>query len=161
MIGTTSITCAKTGYSATINFIPKPFYGGKRHMFTASIQGPDKKLLDTIDGDWSGDMVIKTSSNKEPFIDFSSLTRAKKQLRTLADQNDNESRKLWQNVTRFLRNKEIQLVADEKHSIEEKQREIAKQRKDMNIEWLPKYFHEFNGHWCFNEPLLNKNKNKN
>ena len=160
MIGTTSITCAKTGYSATINFLPKPFYGGKRHMFTATIQGgPEKKVLNTIEGDWSSDMYIKTMStntNKEPFIDFSSLTKAKKQLRSLADQNDNESRKLWQNVTRYLRNKEIQLVADEKHAIEEKQREIAKQRKEMNLEWSAKYFHEYNGHWSFNEPLLNK-----
>ena len=101
------------------------------------MQGPDKKVLDKIDGDWSGDIFIKSATNslKETFIDFSSLKRAKKQLRSLDEQNDNESRKLWQNVTCHLRNKEIQLVADEKHAIEEKQ------KRNMNIQWLPKYFH--------------------
>lgn len=32
--GKVTISCAKTGYSATVTFHTKPFYGGKVHRYT-------------------------------------------------------------------------------------------------------------------------------
>lgn len=35
--GECNISCSKSGYSATITFHTKPFYGGKKHRITAEI----------------------------------------------------------------------------------------------------------------------------
>lgn len=35
--GECNISCSKSGYSATIVFHTKPFYGGKKHRITAEI----------------------------------------------------------------------------------------------------------------------------
>jgi hypothetical protein len=58
--GATTISCAQTGYHATIDFLTKPFYGGKRNRVTCQISGPvDKKPFLSINGDWSGAMEAK------------------------------------------------------------------------------------------------------
>ena len=57
--GSVSITCAKTGYSANVEFLTKPFYGGKKNRITAEILQPDRKSFVTISGEWNGAMVAK------------------------------------------------------------------------------------------------------
>jgi hypothetical protein len=58
--GTVTITCAKTGYNATIEFLTKPFYGGKKNRLTAEIFAPsEKKSFLSISGEWNGLMEAK------------------------------------------------------------------------------------------------------
>ena len=57
--GSVSITCAKTGYGATVEFLTKPFYGGKKNRVTAEILQPDRKPFVTISGEWNGAMIAK------------------------------------------------------------------------------------------------------
>ena len=58
--GSVSITCAKTGYSASVEFQTKPFYGGRKNRILAEVYQPlDKKAFVTITGEWNGAMVAK------------------------------------------------------------------------------------------------------
>ncbi|KAG8235009.1 hypothetical protein J437_LFUL015425 [Ladona fulva] len=74
--GTVTITCARTGYYATIEFHTKPFYGGKRHRITAeafyappdpsfpgggpiSTSNASGKSFLTVTGEWNGLMEAK------------------------------------------------------------------------------------------------------
>jgi hypothetical protein len=58
--GSVTITCAKTGYSANVEFLTKPFYGGKRNRITADVLQPnDKKPFLSITGEWNGRMEAK------------------------------------------------------------------------------------------------------
>lgn len=58
--GTVTISCVQTGYHATIEFLTKPFYGGKRNRITCqAFQGVDKKPFLVINGEWSGAMEAK------------------------------------------------------------------------------------------------------
>lgn len=51
------ITCDKTGYRAVIEFLTKPFYGGKKHKISSEVFSPnDKKPFLTITGEWNGIM---------------------------------------------------------------------------------------------------------
>lgn len=59
--GSVSITCAKTGYGAAVEFLTKPFYGGKKNRVTAEILQPDRKAFVTISGEWNGAMIAKWS----------------------------------------------------------------------------------------------------
>lgn len=63
--GTISITCQQSGYHADIDFITKPFYGGKRNKISAEIYGPnEKKSFMTITGEWSGLMESKLNDSQ-------------------------------------------------------------------------------------------------
>ena len=154
MGGKVTISCEKTGYSAQINFLTKPFYGGKMNQIEGNIFSSDKKILNTIIGDWSEIVYIQTGTeNKQVFIDSKSVIKYKKQVRKVTDQEENESRKIWQDVTYYLRNKECELANKAKNQVEQKQREEAKSRKENNIEYKAKYFHFNDNQWLFNEPL--------
>lgn len=58
--GTATIHCTQTGFHATVEFLTKPFYGGKRNRITCQITQPgDKKPFVVINGEWSGSMEAK------------------------------------------------------------------------------------------------------
>lgn len=58
--GTATIHCTQTGYHAAVEFLTKPFYGGKRNRITCQITQPgDKKPFVVINGEWSGAMEAK------------------------------------------------------------------------------------------------------
>jgi len=58
--GSTELKCPQTGYNCTIEFITKPFYGGKKHRIQAEVFGPrDKKPFLTVTGEWNGMMEAK------------------------------------------------------------------------------------------------------
>lgn len=58
--GTVTIECAATGYKANIEFLTKPFYGGKKHRVTCEAFGPgDKKPFLTAQGEWNSSMIMK------------------------------------------------------------------------------------------------------
>jgi hypothetical protein len=55
-----TIACAKTGYSANVEFLTKPFYGGKKNRITTEVFQPnDKKPFLSIIGEWNGRMEAK------------------------------------------------------------------------------------------------------
>lgn len=155
MGGQVTVTCAKTGYSSNIEFLTKPFYGGKKHQIQGTIMGPDKKTLYSIDGDWNGTIFIK-GTRKEVLIATQSTPTIRKQVRPLVDQTDNESRRLWREVTYFLRTKQIDRATSAKQKIEQLQREMVKYRKENNIKWQPKNFVEDGENWVYINPLVKR-----
>jgi hypothetical protein len=55
-----TITCAKTGYNANVEFLTKPFYGGKKHRIVTEVFQPnDKKPFLSVSGEWNGRMEAK------------------------------------------------------------------------------------------------------
>ncbi len=58
--GKCTVSCASTGYSATVNFRTKPFYGGKKDQIRAEAFAPgERKPFFVVDGEWNGQMVGK------------------------------------------------------------------------------------------------------
>ncbi|PSN42285.1 Oxysterol-binding protein-related protein 9 [Blattella germanica] len=103
--GSVTITCAKTGYHANVEFLTKPFYGGKKHRITSDVYMPnEKKPFLSIAGEWNGTMDAKWADGRmETFVDVNKITVVKKIVRPIADQSENESRRLWKEVTAGLR----------------------------------------------------------
>lgn len=140
--GTVNITCEKTGYRATIEFLTKPFYGGKKHRVNGEVYAPnEKKSFLSLTGEWNGIMDAKWSDGRcEQFANVNNLTIIKKKVRPIEQQNDNESRKLWKEVTAGLRLNNVAHASNAKCSLEQKQRFEAQQRKEMGIEWETKVY---------------------
>ncbi|XP_046387861.1 oxysterol-binding protein-related protein 9 isoform X1 [Ischnura elegans] len=168
--GTVNITCARTGYYATIEFHTKPFYGGKRHRITAECfyappdpafpggtplppPTPGKSFL-TVAGEWNGLMEAKWADGRtETFVDVNALKIVKKIVRPISEQNANESRRLWKEVTAGLRLNDIERATNAKCALEQRQREEAKERKESGQKWETKVFHEAGENWVYCSPL--------
>ncbi|CAF4976306.1 unnamed protein product, partial [Rotaria sp. Silwood1] len=144
MGGKISIDCEKTGYSANIEFLTKPFYNGKKHQITGTLYGPDKKDFCKIDGEWNGIMYAKYSDTKisDIFFDTKTTPVIKKTVRPIAEQDEFESRRLWKDVTFYLKSKLLDKATESKSLLEQRQREGAKERAEKSIKWQTKYFIE-------------------
>uniref|UniRef100_A0A3B5LQD0 Oxysterol-binding protein n=1 Tax=Xiphophorus couchianus TaxID=32473 RepID=A0A3B5LQD0_9TELE len=156
--GECNISCSKSGYSATIVFHTKPFYGGKKHRVTAEIFAPnDKKSFCSVEGEWNGVMYSKLATGENtPFIDTKKIGIIKKKVRKLEDQLEYESRRLWGDVTLNLKLKDIDAATEAKHRLEEKQRAEARERKEKERQWETRLFHEDGECWVYDEPLLKR-----
>uniref|UniRef100_A0A182QKQ0 Oxysterol-binding protein n=1 Tax=Anopheles farauti TaxID=69004 RepID=A0A182QKQ0_9DIPT len=160
--GTITITCPQTGYRADIDFITKPFYGGKKNRIQGEIYGPnDKKSFVSIAGEWSGLMEYKFNDGSKPskfetFVDVNSIPIFKKKVRPVAEQDENESRKVWREVTAGLKMNDIEKATNAKFQVEQKQREEAKERKETFGEWETKYFKGVGESWIYTTPLLHR-----
>ncbi|XP_046433854.1 oxysterol-binding protein-related protein 9 isoform X2 [Neodiprion pinetum] len=157
--GAVTITCAQTGYHATIDFLTKPFYGGKRNRVTCQVFQPaDKKPFLVINGEWSGTMELKWSDGKtELFADVRELKAEKKRVIPVSEQEECESRKVWREVTAGLRLNDMDRATAAKCSIEQRQRDEARLRKESNVPWQTKLFKETkDGGWAYVSPLSDR-----
>ncbi|XP_034166667.1 oxysterol-binding protein-related protein 10 isoform X2 [Pangasianodon hypophthalmus] len=156
--GKVSICCAKTGYSATVTFHTKPFYGGKVHRVTAEVKhNPTSTIVCKAQGEWNGTLEFTYSSGETKVIDTSKLPVIKKKIRPLEKQSQYESRRLWQHVTAALKAGDIDTATEHKHQLEERQRSEEKQRAATNAAWKPKYFIKEGEGWVYHNPLWKTN----
>ncbi|XP_014475738.1 PREDICTED: oxysterol-binding protein-related protein 9 isoform X2 [Dinoponera quadriceps] len=157
--GTVTINCLQTGYHATVEFLTKPFYGGKRNRITCqAFQAGDKKPFLIINGEWSGMMEAKWSDGRsEIFADVKELDTERKLVKTVCEQEECESRRVWRDVTVGLRINDMDKATAAKCAIEQKQRDEARVRKENNIPWQTKLFKETkDGGWVYIKPLVDR-----
>ncbi|XP_014475737.1 PREDICTED: oxysterol-binding protein-related protein 9 isoform X1 [Dinoponera quadriceps] len=158
--GTVTINCLQTGYHATVEFLTKPFYGGKRNRITCqAFQAGDKKPFLIINGEWSGMMEAKWSDGQrsEIFADVKELDTERKLVKTVCEQEECESRRVWRDVTVGLRINDMDKATAAKCAIEQKQRDEARVRKENNIPWQTKLFKETkDGGWVYIKPLVDR-----
>ncbi|CAF0780984.1 unnamed protein product [Didymodactylos carnosus] len=140
MGGKVQIDCEKSGHSATIDFLTKPFYNGKKHQITGVMYGPDKKEFCKIDGEWNGVMYAKYTESKisDVFFDTHNTPIIKKIVRPIKEQGEYESRHLWKDVTYCLKSKQLEKATDAKLLLEQRQREEAKERAEKSLKWQTK-----------------------
>ncbi|XP_023608536.1 oxysterol-binding protein-related protein 9 isoform X17 [Myotis lucifugus] len=117
----------------------------------------DKKSFCSIEGEWNGVMYVKYATGENAvFIDTKKLPIIKKKVRKLEDQNEYESRCLWKDVTFNLKIRDIDAATEAKHRLEERQRAEARERKEKEIQWETRLFHEDGECWVYDEPLLKR-----
>ena len=88
------------------------------------------------------------------FIDNKKLPIMKK-VRKLEDQNEYESRCLWKDVI-FNLNQRHWCSGEARYRLEERQRAEAQERKEKEIQWKTRLFHEDGECWVYDEPLLKR-----
>ncbi|XP_066523035.1 oxysterol-binding protein-related protein 10 isoform X2 [Hoplias malabaricus] len=154
--GKVSINCVKSGYSATVTFHTKPFYGGKVHRVTAEVkQNSSGTIVCKAQGEWNGVLEFSYSSADTKVIDTNKLPVIKKLIRPVEKQGRTESRRLWQHVTKALKEGNIDAATEHKHQLEEGQRTEEREREDSGLPWKPKYFTKQGEGWVYNYPLWN------
>ena len=90
----------------------------------------------------------------ENFADVKDFKVEKKLVKPISEQEDNESRKIWREVTFGLKINDMDKATNAKYAIEQKQRDDVRYRKENNISWQTKLFKESNdGDWVYINPL--------
>ncbi|XP_028834940.1 oxysterol-binding protein-related protein 10 isoform X1 [Denticeps clupeoides] len=152
--GKVSISCSKTGYSATVTFHTKPFYGGKVHRVTAEVKhNPTGTIVCKAQGEWNGILEFTYSNGETKVIDTCKLPVIRKKIRPVEKQGQSESRRLWQHVTCALKSGNIDVATEKKRQLEEQQRTEERQRAASNTPWKPKYFIKEGDGWVYHKPL--------
>lgn len=152
--GKVSVNCAKTGYSASITFHTKPFYGGKLHRVTAEVKyNLTNTVVCRVQGEWNSVLEFTYSNGETKFVDLAKLAVTKKRVRPLEKQDPFESRRLWKNVTDSLRESEIDKATEHKRSLEERQRTEERLRTETGTPWKTKYFIKEGDGWVYHKPL--------
>ncbi|XP_053393920.1 oxysterol-binding protein-related protein 9-like isoform X2 [Mercenaria mercenaria] len=156
--GNITVSCAKTGYNATVDFLTKPFYGGKKHRIAGNIYAPnEKKPFCVLEGEWNGTVWAKYATGmNEAFVDTKKLPILKKQVKPRDSQDEFESRRLWQDVTSNLTLGNVEKATEYKQKLEQRQREEAKERKEKGLKVETKHFHEEGEHWVYDRPLVKR-----
>jgi len=158
--GKCEISCPQTGYRAEVEFKCKQFWGTEQNKVVAEVFPPvgvSKKSLLKVEGEWNGKMVAKWTSGKtETFLDMSTMPVFPKKVKSVADQEKCESRRLWREVTHGLKFNNIEEATNAKCSLEQKQREEAKERKEKGEKWNTKVFQPLGETWHFKDPLGNR-----
>lgn len=157
--GKTQIT-STNGFTADIEFHTKPFYGGKKHCIDAYIMAPGAKSNDKpivcIKGEWNGNLDAQWSPSydKTNFtIDNSNLKSREKIVRPIDQQDQQESRRMWRNVTHYLLKNDVRRATKHKSGLEQKQRDEERERKNTNTLWKSKFFAEISGQWLYTNQL--------
>ncbi|XP_054451840.1 oxysterol-binding protein-related protein 10 [Pteronotus mesoamericanus] len=152
--GKVSISCAKTGYSATVIFHTKPFYGGKVHRVTAEVKhNPTNTIVCKAHGEWNGTLEFTYNNGETKVIDTAALPVCPKKVRPLEKQGPMESRNLWREVTRYLRLGDLDAATEQKRRLEEQQRVEERKRESLRTPWQPKYFIQEGDGWVYFNPL--------
>ncbi|XP_049305400.1 oxysterol-binding protein-related protein 8 isoform X8 [Bactrocera dorsalis] len=144
--GKVNIECENTGYKTELEFKLKPFLGGSD--YTNLISGKiklGKETMATISGHWDTEMTIKEAKTGEETVLFKADadTKHKRLVRyvvPLDAQLPNESERLWEKVSLAIRSDDQVGATEEKTVLEEAQRNSAKERKALSIEWMPVHF---------------------
>ncbi|EFC46120.1 predicted protein [Naegleria gruberi] len=143
MAGKTKIECKKTNMLAEIEFKSKPFFGGEYNVVSAKIKHK-KKTIYQIRGKWNEKLYIKgkdsDKNSEELFFDVRSAEVVPKHVPPMEVQKDNESRKLWDNLTKAIKQNDVQLAAIEKDKVETEQRNVKKEREQQGQVFTPKLF---------------------
>lgn len=152
--GKVGVTCTKTGYSASITFHTKPFYGGKLHRVTAEVKhNASNTVVCRVQGEWNSVLEFTYSNGETKCMDLGRLAVTRKRVRPLEKQDPFESRRLWKNVTEALSRAEMDLATEHKRALEERQRAEERLRAESGTPWSTRYFSKEGDGWVYHKPL--------
>ncbi|GHJ83931.1 hypothetical protein NliqN6_0333 [Naganishia liquefaciens] len=105
---------------------------------------PADRILANLEGSWRKQIKYRRKGEKEwkVLIDLEQLDLTPRSVRPLEQQEERESRRLWDPVTSNMLSKNWSEATKQKQTIEQRQRDLANQRKQQGVEHKPVYFEE-------------------
>ncbi|KAM5224814.1 oxysterol-binding protein-related protein 5 isoform 3-T4 [Hipposideros larvatus] len=145
--GRVTIQCSQNNLQAELEFKLKPFFGGSTNINQISgtiTSGED--VLAHLSGHWDREVFIKEEGRGSPELFWNPSRevrgqRLKRQTVLIEEQKELESERLWQHVTRAIREGDQHKATQEKFSLEEAQRQRNCERQQNLAPWTPQLFH--------------------
>nr|XP_015100315.1 oxysterol-binding protein-related protein 5 isoform X4 [Vicugna pacos]XP_031546906.1 oxysterol-binding protein-related protein 5 isoform X4 [Vicugna pacos] len=145
--GRVTIECEKNHLRAELEFKLKPFFGGSTSINQISGKiTSGEEVLARLMGHWDREVFIKEEGRggTELFWNPSREVRGQRLKRhtvLFEEQTELESERLWQHVTRAISEGDQHKATQEKFSLEEAQRQRARERQQNLVPWTPRLFH--------------------
>jgi len=140
------IRCEKTGLVCDIEFKVKGFIYGTYNAIVGKIKrhGTNGEPLYEITGKWTEDMWVKNLKTGEKDLLFNAhgAKYTPCSVRPLEEQEDRESRRLWNKVTSAIIKRDQATATEAKSAIEDRQREEARTRDAEGVTWQPRFFRQ-------------------
>uniref|UniRef100_A0ABI7W5W1 Oxysterol-binding protein n=1 Tax=Felis catus TaxID=9685 RepID=A0ABI7W5W1_FELCA len=144
--GRVTIECEKNNLQAELEFKLKPFFGGSTSINQISGKiTSGEEVLAHLTGHWDREVFIKEEGrgSTELFWNPSGEVRGQRLKRhtvLFEEQTELESERLWQHVTRAIGEGDQHKATREKFSLEEAQRQRARERQQNLTPWKPQLF---------------------
>lgn len=104
-----------------------------------------------IGGKWSDKMYFTpaaSSSDKRTLFDARTMAAPVPQfIDPEEEQEANESRRLWRNLTKAIQDKNMDAATEAKSSVEESQRELRRKREESGQKYVPRFFELRDNRW--------------
>ncbi|SJX63197.1 related to OSH6-member of an oxysterol-binding protein family [Sporisorium reilianum f. sp. reilianum] len=110
--------------------------------YTSAKQVPQDKVLATFEGSWKGKITYKKKGDKEArlLLSINDIDPISKAVRPLSAQDEMESRRIWEPVTTAILAKKYSEATKHKQDIEQRQRNVAAERKRKGETFIPRFF---------------------
>ncbi|XP_046407080.1 oxysterol-binding protein-related protein 11-like isoform X2 [Ischnura elegans] len=149
--GKVNINCSASGFSASVVFHTKSYYGGKANQVSGEVKDSNGAIICKLNGEWNKNIEIVYQNGSTKEVNIASLPIVRKRLRKLSKQGEYESRKLWHHVTQAIKNKEFEKATAIKMNIEHQQRILEKNRQQVGAPFISMYFHKVGSTWVYNK----------
>ncbi|KAM8814042.1 oxysterol-binding protein-related protein 5 isoform 2-T3 [Rhynchonycteris naso] len=144
--GRVTIECEKNNLQAELEFKLKPFFGGSTtiNQISGKITSGEE-VLAHLSGHWDREVFIQEEGHGSPelFWNPSGEVRGQRLRRRTVlfeEQTELESERLWQHVSRAIQESDQHKATQEKFSLEEAQRQRARERQLSLTPWTPRLF---------------------
>lgn len=142
--------CEKLGMTADIEFKTKGFFSGIYNAIGGRVRHGQTEIGE-IGGRWSHVMDFKPAKTNQRRVLFDvakdGAKLASKSVVPEDQQEPNESRRLWRDLTEAIISKDMDGATTSKTAVEEIQREQRKKLEETGDKHLPRFFEEKNGNW--------------
>ncbi|KAL9936665.1 hypothetical protein V8E36_004733 [Tilletia maclaganii] len=117
-------------------------YEGDPEQYKRVKEVPQDKVVATIEGSWKGRITYTKRGEKESrlLLNIPDLDTIPKNVRPLKAQGELESRRIWEPVISAILSKQYGEATKAKQVIEQRQRDIAAERRRKGEVFVPQYF---------------------
>ncbi|WFC99424.1 hypothetical protein MYAM1_002168 [Malassezia yamatoensis] len=116
--------------------------GTVSETYSSLKQIPSSQVVVQLRGNWRGLITWSFQGEKtaHALVNLADLAPCPRSVRPLEMQDPNESRRIWHDVTVAILNQKYSQATQVKQQVEQHQRELAAQRQQQGIQFVPKYF---------------------
>jgi len=139
----------KNGFQCDLEFKTKGFFSGTYNAVIGRVRQGESDIGE-VSGRWSHVMEFKhKSGNKRVLFDVmkDGQNIAPKFVPPESEQEPNESRRLWLEVTNAIVSKDMEVATEAKTAVEDAQRELRRQREESGEQHVPRFFEQRDGRW--------------
>jgi len=140
----------KHGLYCDLEFKTKGFFSGTYNALAGRVRKNSTEVGE-VSGRWSHVMDFKHNKTGKKRVLFDAVKDGQnvspKWVPPLDGQEPNESRRLWNDLTEAILNKDMEHATIAKSSVEDAQREERKRREESGVQYVPRFFEKVDGHW--------------
>ncbi|KHN17625.1 Oxysterol-binding protein-related protein 4B [Glycine soja] len=146
-VGNVSIRCQETGLVAELNYIGQSFFGfraGRRLIKGKIFDSLSMKILYKIEGHWDSTVTVRNTTNTEARVIYDAKEVLSGLQAPIVQDPESvwptETALVWGELSQAILSKDWEKAREAKKTVEERQRELFKERESKGGNWVPKHF---------------------